>query len=257
MFYRYQPAVSLRAQLRAEQCSLEDSFSNQIFQQNLGSPTSVESHIQSPTHSRSPPSPRPMEPLPMPSTHRPFIELMSPRLSQRRIVTITTPPQRYISNGPVPTYKFMQGDMPIADLPKIPTPSKTCSSNFRVQQSVNINDFSFNSQKSSNPSNAQNPKVVAAGTTPSVWVPRQTTDSTKQQHQQPADILDARRESIHPRPTENGHTVAFYTNSLPRLDRRNHSVGPHISSHNRLVLHIFIILLFSKMHDFFDFTKFL
>ena len=63
--------------------------------------------------------------------------------------------------------------------------------------------------------------VVAAGVAPSIWVPRQTSE--------PDGNVSA---DFRGNP-QNGHAVAYYTNSLPRMDRRTQSVGPHKSSENR------------------------
>ena len=188
MYFRYQAATSLTAQLRAEQCSVEDSFSNQ---HNFSGSTEFES----PVHSRSPPSPRPVEP----NSQRTFMELMSPRLSQRRAVNVASP----VRNG--------------NQIQQVPPARAYATSSPR--------GFSSPHKKISSPAGTfcdqSGPVVVAAGVAPSIWVPRQTTE------------LDRNVSGDLQRNPQNGHTVAYYTNSLPRLDRRTQSVGPHKSSENR------------------------
>uniref|UniRef100_A0A7E4W049 SEC7 domain-containing protein n=1 Tax=Panagrellus redivivus TaxID=6233 RepID=A0A7E4W049_PANRE len=210
---RYQQPIttSLRAQLRAEQCT-PDSAPNQPqqhpnqhrpqlqggFESGTLSPNGATPQFQSPLHSRSPPSPRPVEPLPLQAQQRPFIELMSPRLAQRRVITVSSPlPNQSLPPSQMLSPRHFVGGSPARRSIGLTPPMKH--------------------------SDHQQPLVVATGTTPSVWVPRQGSDST--------DFTDAP-----PRMpvslAQNGHTVAYFTNSLPRMDRRNHSVGPHHKTSN-------------------------
>uniref|UniRef100_A0AC34GRK5 Uncharacterized protein n=1 Tax=Panagrolaimus sp. ES5 TaxID=591445 RepID=A0AC34GRK5_9BILA len=216
---RYQPTVSLRAQLRVEQNSFDDPFVNQI-----SSPTSG-----SPIHNRSPPSPRPTEPMVSKSRQGGYIEkmnsprvfnptLMSPRLIQRR------PP---LSDFPANSYSYSNNEI-------------RCFRSHYLEPSPPIMKEVISKPRT----------FVSAGTAPSVWVPRKPKEDSpssqqQQQQQQPKEIIEppkngwkedlnaSRIEVSRPRTSANGHTSACYTNSLPRLDRRNHSLGPHTSSNNR------------------------
>lgn len=158
VFLRYNPVTSLRAQLKAERFATEYATPTAVFPQLVTVPTSYSSP-------RAPPSPRPIEPT---SSQRPYIELMSPRLTQRRTVL---PPNYYRSTR-----------YPAAHIPNGYTES------------------------------AFDPAVapVACGTTPHIWVPRKSTDS--------AMDMNALANNY---PVINGHTPAYHTNSLPRLDRRH------------------------------------
>jgi IQ motif/SEC7 domain-containing protein len=212
---RYQPVCSLRAQLRAEQkASIEDSYNNY-----LASPTSAGSQNHSPVHNRTPPSPRPTEPMPTryignpPKTWHPIN--MSPRLTQRR-------PQEPAA------YVYTTGHRTLHSAVDLPLPPASTTVVYSGA-------------------------AVAAGTAPTVWVRHQHKGADKQYQQQPQYtdenrktpwkeannrrekrnfLGDPRKEASRPRSSENGHTSACYTNSLPRLDRRNHSLGPHTTSNN-------------------------
>lgn len=193
MYFRYQPVTSLSAQLKAEQCSLEN-FSNQ---QGQYIPQNIE--LENSFRSKSPPSPRPVEP---PS--RPFIELMSPRLSQRRLITIPSSIQK--------------------NTPKDNTSSKNLTTN-------SPRGFSNPHKKLSSPAGTihdSGPVVVATGVSPSIWVPRQVSDSI-QAIQLDSQKVNSMNEAL------NNHQQAYYTNSLPRMDRRTHSVGPPQKNLNRFV----------------------
>jgi IQ motif/SEC7 domain-containing protein len=212
---RYQPTVSLRAQLRVEQNSFDDPFSNQ-----LSSPSS-----NSPIHNRSPPSPRPTEPILSKSRQGAYIEkmnsprsfnpsLMSPRLIQRRT---------QMSDYPINAYSYSNNEMP-------------CFRSHHIQPLPPAFSEVITKHR----------QFVSAGTSPSVWVPRKAKEdspsqSQSQQQQQidepskevwKEDLNASRIEVSRPRKSANGHTNACYTNSLPRMDRRNHSLGPHTSSTN-------------------------
>uniref|UniRef100_A0A914BX68 Uncharacterized protein n=1 Tax=Acrobeloides nanus TaxID=290746 RepID=A0A914BX68_9BILA len=81
---RYNPVTSLRAQLRAE-----------AFATEYSSPTSLLNGPGDFSSPRAPPSPRPLEPTNS-GSQRPYIELMSPRLTQRRSIV----PPNYNANSP-------------------------------------------------------------------------------------------------------------------------------------------------------------
>lgn len=180
---------------------MTETFSNQSSQQSSSS--NIE--IESPVHTRCPPSPRPVEPtLPQ---QRPFLELMSPRLAQRRIVTVPPTMMKTLPNQPYSNHISNSSCGFTSPHKKISSPSKTTTI---YDQTSGI--------------------VVAAGVSPSVWVSRQASEPDCPA---PHDFSDSKQNIQILQP--NGHSIAYYTNSLPRLDRRNHSLGPQKTNIIRLV----------------------
>jgi IQ motif/SEC7 domain-containing protein len=230
---KYHPATSLRAQLRAERCGGDGGTELQPLR---SAQTQASNSVLSPRRMivEPPTSPQP----------RPYLELMSPRLSQRRVISVSSSQMQVL---PVPS-GFDRRSSTHSSFN-----SAECNSSSSTAKYYQL----LPTESVPSDCTAAVAAAVASGTSPSIWVPRVHTPHTQQHHpssfntQQTRDSPQyssqggARNGSpsavfangdganspqqlsfVHANPSSRRHemVVAYHTNSLPRMGRRHESL---------------------------------